>query len=177
MDKFTLESRIDLIAEIIYVDIYDVRKGIEVYIPDVLGYHRARHYYTFVAHKILEQGIFFSRKLDLFGAPCHLMSEEIEFEVGELEFRRGLGLVLPQDRADPGKEFLKSKRLGKIIVGSRIEPQYLIFYSLFGYYGFGNRYFFRGRYFESAPLLFLILTLSDIIKPRIKTNKNKQKGR
>src|SRR5260370_39182129 len=64
VDQRLIRAMIDLPAQAHYVDIYDVGKGIEVLVPNVLGNLTAAEDLTLVKHQQLEQGIFLRGEFD-----------------------------------------------------------------------------------------------------------------
>ena len=70
MDQLAPGAFIDLIAQIIDINVNDVRKGVEIDIPDMFNDHGAGEHPAGVGNQIFQQGIFLGGQLNAFaGAP------------------------------------------------------------------------------------------------------------
>src|SRR5258708_33100766 len=64
VNQWLISPVINLPAETLYIDVYNVGKRIEVFVPDVFGDLCATQDLTLMKHQQLEQGIFFRGELD-----------------------------------------------------------------------------------------------------------------
>src|SRR5689334_24296402 len=81
VEELFLEPVVDLRAEMIDVDVDDVRAGVEIVIPDVLGDERAGEDPVDVPHEVLEEGVLLPGELDLLLATARLVRDGVELEV------------------------------------------------------------------------------------------------
>src|ERR1700694_103995 len=101
MDQLGLAALIDLLPEARDHDVHDVRAGIEVVIPGVLGDQRARHHAPVMPHQILEDRVLLRRELDPFAVARHLAAAGVEREPGDLQRGRSDFLRPAAERFDP----------------------------------------------------------------------------
>src|SRR5690348_3638912 len=74
---------IDLLPEVVDHDVHDVRAGIEVIPPSILGDQRPAHDAPLMAHEILEDGVLLGGELDELPGSPHLTRVAVELEVGD----------------------------------------------------------------------------------------------
>src|SRR5204862_4110518 len=80
LDQLGFFGVIDLLAQPCDDDVHDVRPGIEVIVPRVLGDQRARHDATLMPHQVLEHRVLLGRELDLLAIACDLATPRVEHE-------------------------------------------------------------------------------------------------
>ena len=87
MEKLRFKILVDLIPEMRDMDIDDIRRGIEVDIPDLFGDHGPGDDLSRVPHEEFKQGIFFRREFDLCLLPKNPMPIGLQNEVRDLKSR------------------------------------------------------------------------------------------
>src|SRR5258707_14905907 len=98
-------DRVDLPAEHGDVGRHNAGVAPEVVVPDVVEDLHLGQHPVGVAHEVPEHLELRGRQLDLLAGPPYLVAVLVEFQVGELEPRRGVAAVAPgaaEHRADPG---------------------------------------------------------------------------
>src|SRR3989475_10525413 len=88
VDQLRLAPVIELFAQPRDHDVHDIRPGIEVIIPSVLGDQRARHHPALMAHQLLKHRVLLRGELDRLAAALHLAAPGIEGEDRDLQHRR-----------------------------------------------------------------------------------------
>src|SRR2546426_3960681 len=112
MDQFRLAAGVDFLAEPGDHHVHDVRAGIEVVVPGVLGDQRPRHDAALVTGEVLEGCVLLGRQLDRLAVAPHLPAAGIERHGGHLEHGQRHRLGTPPQRLDPGLGHLHPERLG-----------------------------------------------------------------
>ena len=85
VDQFGLETFVDLVAQIVYVNLDHVGTGVEIDIPDFFGDFRFGQHAPGVAHKKFEQGKFPGREQNFLSASADGPGIEVLLQVGEPE--------------------------------------------------------------------------------------------
>jgi hypothetical protein len=122
MDEFFAAASVNLVAQIIHVDIDDVRKRVEVLVPHMFGDHGSCEHAAGVAHQVFEQGIFLEGQLDPLPSSGHIAGRRIEDKIIDLEYARALGGATSKKGPNPRKQFIDGERFGQVVIRSRIEP-------------------------------------------------------
>ena len=104
MQQFFRMALVDLLSEVVDVDINDIRKCIKIIVPHMLGNHGPGQHLALVAHKILEEAIFFAGKVNLPASPVDFMTDQVEGEISDLKFGLDLGFATPQKNAYPREQ-------------------------------------------------------------------------
>src|SRR5258708_20069377 len=81
VNQWLISPVINLPAETLYIDVYNVGKRIEVFVPDVFGDLCATQDLTLMNHQQLEQGIFFRRKIDNLIPPVPRLSHPFDRKI------------------------------------------------------------------------------------------------
>src|SRR5579885_876812 len=64
VDQLALPPLVDLVPQVADVDVDDVREGVEIQVPDVLGDHGAGEHAARVAQEVLQQRVLLRGQLD-----------------------------------------------------------------------------------------------------------------
>src|SRR6266849_2385974 len=110
---------VDLATHAPDIDVDDVRRRIEMKVPDVLQQHRPGYDAAFVAHQVLQKLEFLRKKLNglavAAGGPRHQVNREIT------DAQHGLldnGVAAPPERLDARQQLDEGKRLDQIIIAA-----------------------------------------------------------
>src|SRR5713226_3956304 len=112
---------IDLAAEIVDVDVHDVRHGVKIEFPYLLDNGSARNGLALVAHQEFQQSEFLRAKIDVVAAAAHGMTDAIDFEVFNLENCACGPCSSAQNSANARGKFGESKRFCDVIVRPGIK--------------------------------------------------------
>src|SRR5262245_16548113 len=86
-DQTLLMLGVDLLAQVVDHDVDDVRSGVEVIPPSILGDQGATHDAPRVPHEILEYRVFFRREVDELVTATNLARRLIEDKVAHCQGR------------------------------------------------------------------------------------------
>ena len=103
MDEFFFEFAVYLIAQMVDIDVDDIRAGIEVVMPNMLGDDRAAQDFVCVPHKIFKERVFLSGQFDEVLSPCRSVRDKVECQVGNGQRGRFFRPAPPQQRANAGE--------------------------------------------------------------------------
>src|SRR5260370_23241765 len=123
----TVVSGIDLAAEIVNVNVHDIRHSVKIEFPDLLDNGSAGNGLALVAHQEFQQSEFLRAEIDVVGAAAHGMTDAIDFEVFNLENRAHGAGSSAQNRANACGKFGEGKRLCDVVVRPGIQPADALF--------------------------------------------------
>ena len=75
---------INLVAEIIDIDVDDVREGVKIKVPNVFGNHRPREHPARVAHHVFQQRIFLRGQIDPLPASGDFVVDGVQDQIIDL---------------------------------------------------------------------------------------------
>src|SRR6266568_5235796 len=125
VDQLGFAPVVDLLAQPRDHDVHDVRAGVEMVVPGVLGDESPRHDPTLMAHQVLEHRVFFGSELEELPTAPYLAAPRVEREVRHLEHRRRDRLGAPPERLHPSEQLLQGERLCNVVVGAHLERLHL----------------------------------------------------
>src|SRR5258708_26866323 len=120
-NESTVVTGIDLAAEIVDVNVDDVRHSVKIELPDLLDDGGAGNRLAFMAHQEFQQSEFLRAEINVVTSAPHGMTDAIDFEVLNLENRARRPASSAQHGADARGEFHKGKRLRNIIIRAGVE--------------------------------------------------------
>ena len=120
-------STIDFSTQPVHVYLDEIRKRIEVFIPDVFGDLRAADHSPGIPREVLEQRVLFRRELDFFIAARHAMRGSVDGQISNMQRRRSADRRPPLQRANASKQLCEGKRLDEVVVRAAIEAGDAIF--------------------------------------------------
>src|SRR5258708_201761 len=112
---------VNFAAHAVDVDFYQVRKGIESFIPNMLGDFRAPHDAAGVTRKIFEQGVLFGGKRHALSCPGNALRASIQDKISDRNLGRAKFTGASKQRAETRKQFAEFERLGEVVVSAMIE--------------------------------------------------------
>src|SRR3569832_2278773 len=101
LNQRALKAAVDLVPKVIDIDIDDIRKGVEMNIPDMLRDHRPGQDPVRVPKEVFEKGIFLGGQFDFLSGPADVVGDRIEGQVVRLKQRRD-SAPSAEERADAG---------------------------------------------------------------------------
>src|SRR5216684_4489884 len=121
VNQLDLAFAVDDAAEAADVDLDQVREGIEIVVPDVLGDLFAAHDPAGIYREIFEQRVLLGGQGQLVAAARDAMRARIEAKVADLDDR-----ILPhsaptQESAQAGQQLRELERLDEIVIGAGVE--------------------------------------------------------
>src|SRR5689334_20481428 len=97
---------IDLATQASDIDVDNIRRGIEMQIPDVLQQHRAGHDAAFVAHQILQQLEFPGKQEKVLAAPAGRPRHQVDGEIADAQDGfLGDRVAAPAERLEARQQF------------------------------------------------------------------------
>src|SRR5215472_14410373 len=121
LNELLAATSIDLVAQIVHVDIDDVRKCVKVLVPHMLGDHRSGEDAARVSHQIFEQRIFLESQVDPLPSPNYFTGRRIEDQIIDLEYAKALGGSSAKKGSNPRQQLIDGEWFGEIVVGSGVE--------------------------------------------------------
>src|SRR5260370_4236310 len=109
---------IDLAAEIVDVNVDDVRHGVKIEFPHLLDDGCAGNRLAFMAHQEFQQSKFLWTEINVVASAAHGVTDAVDFEVFNLENRAHRPASSAQHGANAGGKFGKCKRLCDIVIGA-----------------------------------------------------------
>src|SRR6516164_4523664 len=101
------------------IEVNDIRRWIEMKIPDVLQQHLSRHDAVFVAHQIFQKLKFLGPKENLLAAPAGRLRGQVDCEIADAQDRLlGDGVAAPAKRFQSRQQFGEGERLDQIVVAA-----------------------------------------------------------
>src|SRR5579859_5520787 len=125
-DQRRKTPRIDLFPQIADVDIDDVGLEREVVLPHFLQQHRAGDYLAGMPQKVFEQLELARQQIDLGVPAMHRLFDQVHFKIAYPQLRGSHIVETAQQRLDSRGELGHRKRLGEIIVASRLQATDLL---------------------------------------------------
>ena len=119
-DQFPGRGIFQLAAEIVHIDIHDVRglNGLEI--PNGLQQLNARDALAAIQHQVLEQRELFVGKIDCRAAAPRRMVQPIQLEIAGAQVQPRLSLA-PQQRPATRAQLVQAERLQHHVVRAMIE--------------------------------------------------------
>src|SRR5882724_5299934 len=108
---------VDLATDASDIDVDDIRRGIEMKVPDVLQQHGPGYDATFVANQILEKLKLPGEKHNILAAPAGGPRHQVDREIADTQ--DGLldnGVTASAKRLDARQQFDERKRLDQIVI-------------------------------------------------------------
>jgi hypothetical protein len=121
VDKAMRISAVDLAPQQVYIDIHVFWTHAAFPFPHSFQNVLARQYTTLLCDQRFKQIVFPRSQCDLFAAKRHPASGRIEFDVSDLLDAGSVHAVSAELRSDTGKQFLKVKWLGQVIVRTQFK--------------------------------------------------------
>ncbi len=115
-------SGIYLAAQIVYVDVHDIRHGVKIEFPDLGNNGGAGNGLALVAHQEFKQREFLWAEVDVMTSTAHRVTDAVDFEVFYLENRARRPAPSAQYRANARGKFRKGEGFCDVIVGAGVEP-------------------------------------------------------
>src|SRR5216684_2125561 len=118
---------VDLAAHTPHIDVDNIRRRIEMKIPDVLQQHRPGHYAAFVPDQIFQQLEFPRKKKNVFAAPAGVPRHQVDREVADTQ--HGLlddSVAASAQRFDPRQQFNERKRLDQVVVAAGAQAAHSV---------------------------------------------------
>src|SRR6516164_4522356 len=107
---------VDLPAQASNVDVNDVRRWIEVKIPDVLQQHCPGYDPPLVAYEIFEELELPGKKRDLLAMPTGGTGDQVDRKIADAQDGfLGNGVAAPSKRFEPRQKFDEGKRFHQIV--------------------------------------------------------------
>src|SRR5712692_256423 len=119
---------VDLAAQIVNVNVHDVRHGVKIEFPYLLDNGSARNGLALVAHQEFQQSEFLRAKIDVVAAAAHGMTDAIDFEVFNLENCACGPCSSAQNSANARGKFGKGKRFCDVVIRAGIETSDALFH-------------------------------------------------
>src|SRR6266542_3819792 len=108
-DQRTRKTTVDLVAKVVDVDLDNVRGGLTVVAPDVLGDLVLTEDAARIAHEIGQQIEFLGGQLDAQFAALRLVAAHVEHQVANLQLILGAIAGAASERTDTGQQLLKGE--------------------------------------------------------------------
>src|SRR5258708_6948021 len=127
MDQRISLLTVDLAAHTPHIDVDDIRRRIEMKIPDVLQQHRPGHNAAFVADQILQQLEFPRKKKNVLAAPAGVPRYQVDREVADT--KHGLlddSVAAPAKRLDPRQQLNERERLDQVVVAAGAQAAHSV---------------------------------------------------
>src|SRR5215831_353624 len=110
---------VDLAAQASDIDVDDIRRRIEMKIPDVLQQHGAGHDAALIAHEILQKLELLWEKGNFLAVPARRSRDQIDGEIADPQDGfLGDGFAAPAQRFDARQKFDERERLDQVIVAA-----------------------------------------------------------
>src|SRR6185369_9434157 len=122
---------VDLLAQVVYIDVDNVCKAVESVIPYMICDHRPGQNLVRITHEVFEQTVLFGGQVYLLVASPYLVSDRVNLQVCKVEFSSAVHFAAADQSFNPGKQFGKCERLGKVVVRACFKADYDILYSIF----------------------------------------------
>jgi hypothetical protein len=122
-DEGLLAVAVDLAAQPVDVDVYDVGVGLNAHAPDILEDHGAGDDAAGVAAKVLEEDELLGSELEELAGARSFAAEEVELKIKNMEagcLPRG-GRVAAEKIAQAGEEFSKREGLGEVVIAALFQ--------------------------------------------------------
>jgi len=132
VDQAARGAGIELGAEPLDIDIDDVRKGIEVLVPDVLGDLFPAYHAALIEDEEFQERIFLGGEADGASSAHHGVAGGIHRQIAHLDHGRAENGGTPQQGAEASEELLEVERLGQVIVGSAVEAGHAVVHAAAG---------------------------------------------
>src|SRR5690242_3858366 len=117
-----VRTGIDLATETIDINLDQIREGIELLIPNVLGNFGTAHNAAGIASEKFEESVFLRGHRDWLSRTRDILAAGVNDEIGE-DNLLGLQSSCPaQQGPDARQEFLELERLGEVIIRAAVEP-------------------------------------------------------
>ena len=117
-----LRTAVDFAPDAADVDVYEVRRGIVILVPDVRGKLGTAHHATRIAGEVCEKRELASGELQsLAGAP-RFVAARVDDEICDRDRRREHLTATPKQRAYARQQLAEVERLDHVVVGTGIEP-------------------------------------------------------
>ena len=129
VDESAVMASIDFVPEIIDIDVDDVREGVKIKVPHVLGNHRAREHASRVSHHVFQQRVFLRGQVDPLPAARDFMAGGVQDEIVDLQNTRRVAGSSTQQGPCPGDQFFNGKGFGEIVVRAGIQPFHALVHS------------------------------------------------
>src|SRR6266404_929121 len=108
---------VDFAAHAPDIDVDNIRRGVEMQIPDVLQQHRPRYDAAFVANQILQKLEFPGKKENVLAAPAGGPRHQIDREIADMQDSLlDDGVAASAKRLDACQQFDEGKRLDQIVI-------------------------------------------------------------
>jgi hypothetical protein len=119
MEERAIVAEIDLAPNAADVNIYDVRHGIEVEVPDMLKQHRPRNDVPLVANHEFKQAEFAGQQGDIAAASPRSPCEKVKLQISDAEHGLLDNAFAPaRERLDARQQFSKGEGLDEIVVAA-----------------------------------------------------------
>src|SRR3974390_208587 len=118
---------VDLAAHPPDIDVDDIRRRIEVEVPDVLEQHGARDHASFVAHQIFQKLELLRQEIDLLAVPAHRPRYQVDGEVADTQDGLlGNSLAAPAECLQARQQFDERERLDQIVVAAGAQAPHAL---------------------------------------------------
>src|ERR1700736_939501 len=127
MDQRIRLLTVDLATHAPDIDVDDIRRGIEMKVPDVLQQHGTGYDAACVANQIFQKLEFPGEQQDVVAAPAGGPRHQVDSEVTDTQY--GFlddGIAAPAERFDARQQFDEGKRLHQIVVAAGAQAAYPI---------------------------------------------------
>src|SRR5262245_48914993 len=115
-DQFQFVAVIYLAPQPLHVNLDQIGKRVEVYIPYMLADLGPADDFARAPREVFQQRVLFAGQLDPTAGALDLMRAHIDCQVGDFDFLRAQRLATPQERPRPRQQFMKIKWLCQVIV-------------------------------------------------------------
>src|SRR5580700_8090699 len=127
LNQRSFGTGVDLFAQVVDVNVHDVRHRIAGQIPDMFDDLCARHALTGVAQQVSQQSEFLRSELDRPAATLDRAFNPAQFEILNTQHRFHRAVAAAQKGPDAGRQFREGKRLENQVVGAEVQHLHAIF--------------------------------------------------
>lgn len=111
------------------MNVYDIGLGVEMVIPYTFEQHGAGYDFSCMAHEKFQQAEFAGLEVDFLARAVHGARKQVYGQITHVKMGGGLGYgaVAACQRFKPGQKLGERKRLGHVIVSTRLQARHLVF--------------------------------------------------
>src|SRR5579863_4624825 len=124
------EALVNLVAQVVNVNIHNIRERLQVVAPDCVNDLRAREHTPWMAHQVFQQGKLLGCQLDDTTVPARFVPHQVEYQITHRKLRGFIKTTIApaQQGVDARQQFLHGERLGQVVIGPHIETRHTVLY-------------------------------------------------